>query len=363
MLEGMNRTQLMVSLGLGLLSGCAATAPAGLAVHEVLLYGAGNQRLAWVYGDLDAGQSAQVTLDGQAVQLTGTEAVSGALNVGGSSFYQAELSGTVAQPKVTRSAQGLFDVSGAGGVSELYYTDGRSWYLLNAAAGPNISARPIAGLEGAGELTPAEAASLTRSLTGQGPLAVGVLSRGSVPDRPLTVSPEPQERRLSALSVTRVAVGAPAIPTPLPKPTPAPSTPGLGGTMTYSVLNRGNNAAASAPTVQVATTAAQAEALYALAYGRQSTRPSAPSLNGGTLVGIFMGTRSTGGYSLDVVSVQESGGRVTVQVREQAPAPDMLTTQALTSPWVIVQFNGRYSDVEVQGLGRSAGIGNGLSDQ
>lgn len=354
-----NLTMTALKLGLlagaGMLSGCAATGPAGLSVHEALLYGAGNQRLTWVYGDLAAGQSAQLSLGGQSVQLgrvAGTE--SNALTVNGNSFYQSGLSGSVVQPKVTRTAQGLFDVSSAGGISELYYTDGRNWYLLNTTAGSAIAARAVSGLEGAGELTPGEAASLTRSLSGQGPLAVGVLSGSSVPDRPLSVTPEPRERRLTALSITRVAAagtpgtGIPGTGTPTPTP---------GGTMTHSVLDKGNNAAASGPTVQVATTTAQAQALYALAYGRQSSRPSVPSLDGKTLVGIFMGTRSTGGYSLEVQSVEVVGGRVTVQVREKAPAADMLTTQALTSPWVIVQLNGRYSDVQVLGLGRSAGIG------
>ncbi|MDO4264373.1 MAG: protease complex subunit PrcB family protein [Deinococcus sp.] len=347
----MNRNMSLVALGMGVLSGCAATGPAGLGVHEALLYGAGNQRLTWVYGDLSAGQSAQVSLGGQLVQLAQASGTSGnALTVNGAGVYQSALSGTVSQPKVIRTAQGLFDVSSAGGISELYYTDGRNWYLLSATAGSAISAQPVSGLQGAGELTPAEAATLTRSLSGQGALAVGVLSGSSVPDRPLTVSPEPQERRLTALSVARVGTtGAPAT---------SPSTaPIPGGTMTYSVLDKGNNAAASGPTVQVATTAAQAEALYALAYGRQSSRPSVPALNGKTLVGIFMGTRSTGGYSLELEGVDVSGGRVTVQVRERAPGADMLTTQALTSPWIIVELPGRYSDVQVQGLGRSAGVG------
>ncbi|WP_229839034.1 protease complex subunit PrcB family protein [Deinococcus piscis] len=340
--------------GAGILSGCAATAPAGLAVHEALLYGAGNQRLTWVYGDLAAGQSSQVSLGGQSVQLAQVAgAADGALTVNGNRFYQSGLSGSVTQPKVTRTAQGLFDVASAGGISELYYTDGRNWYLLSATAGAAITAQPVSGLEGAGELTPSEAASLTRSLSGQGALAVGVLASSSVPDQPLAVTPEPQERRLTALSVARVTAATSGTGAATPA-TPAP-TPG--GTMNYSVLDKGNNAAASGPTVQVATTAAQAEALYGLAYGRQSSRPSAPSLNGKTLVGIFMGTRSTGGYSLEVQAVDVAGGRVTVQVLEKAPAADMLTTQALTSPWVIVELQGRYSDVQVQGLGRSAGVG------
>ncbi len=344
----------MAALSVGVLSGCAATGPSGLSVHEALVYGGGQQRLAWVYGDLTPGKEAQVSIEGQPVRLTGPGQAGGALLVNGSSTYRGTLDTAVNQPKVVRNARGLFDVSSAGGITELYYTDGRSWLRLNATAGSGISARPASGLQGAGDLTDSEAAALSQALSGQGALAVGVLSPSSIPDRRLSVEPQPQEHRLTALSVARVE-GA-AAPSPAPTTPARPGTTQPGGTVNYSVLDQGNNAAASGPTVQVATTAAQAEALYALAYGRQSSRPSAPSVTGRTLVGIFMGTRATGGYSLEVRSVSMNGGQATVEVREKTPPVEALTTQALTSPWIIVQLDGRFSDVQVQGLGRSAGI-------
>lgn len=354
---------MMMVLGAALLGGCAMTGPTGLSVHEALLYGDVQQRLAWVYGDLDGTGQAEISLGGDRFALSraaGSNSGS-ALLVGGRSAYSSNtLSGAVAQPKVIRTAAGLFDVASAGGISELYYTDGRNWYLLNATAGSGISAQAVAGLQGAGELTPEEAATLTRSLSGQGSLAVGVLSPSSVPDDRLKVEPAPQEHRLTALSVIRVGRSS-ASPMPMPTPTPAPTpTPEPGGNVSdisYRIVDQGNNATASAPGVQVATTAAQAQALYAVAYGNQTSRPSAPAMTGKTLVGIFMGTRNTGGYSVDVASVTAAGGRVTVNVREETPGSDSFTTQALTSPWIIVELSGSFTDVQVQGLGRSAGIG------
>ncbi len=345
MLGRMNKHLLLFLLGAGVLAGCTAARPGGVSVHEVQLYGSGQQRLVWVYGDVAAGETAKLQLDGQSAELRRAAGRPAApLLINSAEFARLPLTAPAALPKVTRTAQGLFDVQGGANLAALYYTDGRSWYQLGRTAGSNLRAAPVTGLEGAGALTPELASALTRSLGGQGELAVGVLSRP--PAAPLKVQPQPQEHRVTALSVVRVegtSSGGPAVTSAA-----APA---------YTVVAQGNNAAATGPAVRVATTAAEAQALYNLAYARQTAQPAAPDLSGHTLVGIFMGTRNTGGYGLEVQDVTFAGGRATVQVRELTPRPDMLTTQALTSPWVIVQLQGRFSEVTVEGLGRSAGIG------
>ncbi len=56
------------------------------------------------------------------------------------------------------------------------------------------------------------------------------------------------------------------------------------------------------------------------------------------VVGVFLGTRPTGGYSVDVVSVESSGGETVVTYRETQPARDALLIQTLTSPVHLVRI-------------------------
>jgi hypothetical protein len=55
-----------------------------------------------------------------------------------------------------------------------------------------------------------------------------------------------------------------------------------------------------------------------------------------SVVGLFLGTRPTAGYRIEVTAVRRSADAVTVQFRERRPAADVLTAQVLTSPFVLV---------------------------
>jgi hypothetical protein len=56
------------------------------------------------------------------------------------------------------------------------------------------------------------------------------------------------------------------------------------------------------------------------------------------VVGIFLGTRPTGGYSVEIVSVEATGGETVVTFRETRPGRDAMLTQALTSPVHLVRI-------------------------
>ena len=52
------------------------------------------------------------------------------------------------------------------------------------------------------------------------------------------------------------------------------------------------------------------------------------------VVGVFLGERNSGGYSLEVLGLRASGDdSIVVEAREVAPPPDAMTTQALTAPY------------------------------
>jgi hypothetical protein len=54
------------------------------------------------------------------------------------------------------------------------------------------------------------------------------------------------------------------------------------------------------------------------------------------VIAVFMGERPTGGYGIEIESIDEYPDRITVNIAETEPGPDELTTQALTYPYHIV---------------------------
>lgn len=339
-------------LGAGLLAGCSVNGPGTLKVHEVLLYGAAQERIVWVYGTLGSGEQTSVKLGGQAVELRAQVqdplAVAGTLSVNGKATYRVPTSVVSPGLVLTRDTRGLFDISFNEAGGTIYYTDGRTWTRLNSATGRGVAGTPVSGLRGAGHLTDAEAAALGNALLNQGTLAVAVLNEATVPDAPLAVEPTPGEYRRTALYVlpgVRTVAASAGNPTPTPAPTP-------GGRVNFTVLASGANATATDPAVQVATTQAGLNALYSVAYGRQTGAPGVPNLAGGeTVVGVFLGQRPTGGYGVSVTGASVRDGVLTLTVEVRAPGPDTITTQAITSPWTIIRVPGSYREVRVVDTG------------
>ena len=55
------------------------------------------------------------------------------------------------------------------------------------------------------------------------------------------------------------------------------------------------------------------------------------------VVAIFLGKRPSGGYAVEITSVERSDGILTVIFRETTPKPGVITTQAFTHPFHIVR--------------------------
>lgn len=54
------------------------------------------------------------------------------------------------------------------------------------------------------------------------------------------------------------------------------------------------------------------------------------------VLGVFMGSRPTAGFAVEVASAVVEGGVLVVNYRELRPGRDAITAQVLTSPYVIV---------------------------
>ena len=337
-------------LGLGLLSGCTMQGPGNLKVHEVLFYGASQERLAWVYGTLSGGRGS-LSIAGQTVelkaQLSDALATPDSLSVAGKATYNGKTSAL--SPISSVSQQGnTYAVSAAQNLAATYLVSGGSWFKLSGAlsAGAQVqaNAQPISGLGGAGNLTSEEAAVISRRLAAQPNLIVTVLPSGELPDAPLKIDPAPGETLQTGLYLQTLQASASATPTP----GGTVSDSNGSGSVNVRELGSGNNAQAQSAQVTLATTQSALSALWSTAYGLQSSPPPVPNLSGQTAVGIFLGSKPTGGYGVSVASAQASGGVLTINVNVRQPGAGSITTQSLTSPWTIISVPGQYNSVSVR---------------
>jgi hypothetical protein len=60
---------------------------------------------------------------------------------------------------------------------------------------------------------------------------------------------------------------------------------------------------------------------------------------------VFLGSRPTGGFSVEIVDGRREGEALVLDYVERRPSPDAITTQALTSPFHIVRVEAQAGEV------------------
>ena len=63
---------------------------------------------------------------------------------------------------------------------------------------------------------------------------------------------------------------------------------------------------------------------------------------------VFLGTRPTGGFGVEFVGAGEKAGAFVLQYRETKPAGDAITTQVITSPFLLVAMPKVDGDVKFE---------------
>lgn len=66
------------------------------------------------------------------------------------------------------------------------------------------------------------------------------------------------------------------------------------------------------------------------------------------VVGVFMGSRPTAGFGIEIASVASEGGTTVVRYRETMPKRDAITAQVLTSPYELVAIPKTSGDVKFE---------------
>ncbi|HCW04460.1 MAG TPA: hypothetical protein DGK91_08000 [Clostridium sp.] len=65
-------------------------------------------------------------------------------------------------------------------------------------------------------------------------------------------------------------------------------------------------------------------------------------------IAILMGERSTGGYSIKVVNVEDYQDKIKVQVQEKSPDSKQMVTMALTQPYTVIKVKDSKTNIVVE---------------
>jgi hypothetical protein len=111
---------------------------------------------------------------------------------------------------------------------------------------------------------------------------------------------------------------------------------GLGQNVAYRTIASGTNAAEKQQRMFHITDQGALENYLKVA--QSNSRPKVDFFKD-RVVAIFLGPRPTGGYAASVRSVSVVANVATIEVTEATPAKGDITTQALTSPWVMIAID------------------------
>ena len=120
----------------------------------------------------------------------------------------------------------------------------------------------------------------------------------------------------------------------------AESNPTATNAVAFQTVAKGFRSGVIEVTQIVVRTQAEWNALWQKHTSMESNPPPAPAIdfNKELIIGIFLGQKPTGGYEVEVTSVERSEGMLTVSFREKSPRPGAILTQAFTQPFHIVRI-------------------------
>lgn len=304
-------------------------------LHDITITGVLDARLSYFYGE-----PRSFTLEGQSVELTTADptapraplSVTGSLWVDGESVLRSDVT-TRAAPVEVRRIPLTTDVQvrTLEATRAVVYYDGAAWFVLGeddqAGLDLRVTPRPrSARLRGLGELTLAEADAIADELERlDSPLIVSVLQGPDVPRRSVDGL---AEYRASALHVST------GLQTDQSAFRPAPRT------LQWELVASGQQAVGfERASFRLIRDEAELRTLWNQVHGAQLNPPPLPLFDFGreTVLAVLMGQRPTGGYGVEVRDVTLEGGDLFVDVILREPAPDAITTSALTSPWALVR--------------------------
>ncbi|WP_117237341.1 protease complex subunit PrcB family protein [Thermus sediminis] len=328
----MGRALLLLPL-LPLLAACQVLEGTGYRVAEAqLLFPEATERWTYFYGE-----PREVRLGGRSLRLesaTGESlwAVPGALWVDGNPLLREVGPALRLQVEAVRGISGsLLEVRTQTPLRSSWLYDGAGWVRLtgNLRQGERRALVQPIGYQ-TPELqafTGSEARVLLREvLARRAGRQVVVFELAEPLLRPLSLDPAPDFYRAGALLVQyglRLEFVAP--PPPL-----------------FRILDRGTNAAypETEARAYLAGNPTRFAEVWNLVVGNRLPRPPAPPVDFRTrsVAAFFWGLKPTGGYGIEVVGVTYAGDTARVVLNLTSPRPGAIVTQALTSPYVLLEL-------------------------
>lgn len=122
-------------------------------------------------------------------------------------------------------------------------------------------------------------------------------------------------------------------------PTTAVTAPPEENALSYETIALGSYSGHEDKKDHVITTQSEWRQVWSLVNKNLSPKPPLPPVDFSKemVIGVFMGTQSTGGYSITIKKVIEHETSLEVVVEETAPKAGQATTQALTQPFHIIK--------------------------
>ena len=109
----------------------------------------------------------------------------------------------------------------------------------------------------------------------------------------------------------------------------------LQAAVAFTTVARGADSQVTEPREAVVRSADEWGALWST---HSSDRAPTVDFSRFMVVGVFLGTRPTSGYTVEIVRVYRQDGVTTVEYREARPAADSFNLQALTAPFHLVRI-------------------------
>ena len=117
-------------------------------------------------------------------------------------------------------------------------------------------------------------------------------------------------------------------------------------TLSMRTIDKGSSSNIDSSRQAVARSAAEWSALWKA----HNFEKPAPALDFGKemAVAVFMGSRPTAGFSVEIVSAEVRNGALVVSYRETSPRPDAIAAQVLTFPYHIVAVPNHAGEVKFE---------------
>jgi len=216
-----------------------------------------------------------------------------------------------------------------------------SWYRLSGPlpADTKIKASPERETPSFTGLTDDESAVILREILARDPARPVVVYQLSEPVYPkYALQPRPRDYRAAAIAVQY------GVEQEFVMDFSQPSNP----VFDWKVLASGRMSTYKEPepyAVLATTQEAFLQRIWPFASGNRIPRPAPPEVDFGhqSVAAFFWGLKRSGGYEIEVESVDLNGDVLEVRLNLKQPAPGTMVTQALTSPYVLIAVEGKPS--------------------